>query len=486
MKKLIYTILILISCQNVAKGNIDSLKTVWNDENQNKYDRLQAGTSIIYYLFSEREEQKSHLLNLKNFSIKNNLPAGEAIALEWLAGFDNDSDSLYLKAISICEENNIYRDTNTLSNLSMMYGNIGRWREEVSQYHKALEFFYRGLKLAQNNNDTAQIVSQYLQIASVMRITKDTNSALLYLQKAYKLSLNLEKIRHVHSVSALGHFYFSQKKYQTALIKYKESLHISQSINQPEYVLSDMLSVGRTYLKLSQFDSSSYYFNIIIKSEDKPYTQSMKFSAHLGIGEIALMNNDLKKAEKYVNHARDMVLDNSSELKDLNELSYKIKKKLGDFEGALEDYETYVKWRDHTQNSEGQKEVVRLNDAHEFEKAEIIKENNKREQARIVAVGISRRNNIQYSLIFLGLLLMFGIVLSLGFIKVSNNVAEGLIFVSFLILFEFVLVFTEPYLGQYTNGEPMYNLLANSAIALLIFPIHDLLEGFLKKRIVKS
>ena len=82
--------------------------------------------------------------------------------------------------------------------------------------------------------------------------------------------------------------------------------------------------------------------------------------------------------------------------------------------------------------------------------------------------------------------MLFGIVISLGFIKVSPNIAEGLIFFAFLILFEFILVFAEPYLENYTNGEPMYNLLANAVIALLIFPLHDVLESKLKKRIVKK
>jgi putative effector of murein hydrolase len=80
---------------------------------------------------------------------------------------------------------------------------------------------------------------------------------------------------------------------------------------------------------------------------------------------------------------------------------------------------------------------------------------------------------------------LFGIVLSLGFIKVSPTIAEGIIFFAFLILFEFLLVFTEPYLEQYTNGEPIYNLLANAVLALLIFPVHAILEKLLKKRIVQ-
>jgi len=93
---------------------------------------------------------------------------------------------------------------------------------------------------------------------------------------------------------------------------------------------------------------------------------------------------------------------------------------------------------------------------------------------------------MQYSLIFLGILLLFGLTMMMGFIKVSPNVAEGLIFFTFLIFFEFVLVFVEPHLNEYTDGEPIYTLITNAGIALLIFPLHDILENKLKKRIVKK
>jgi hypothetical protein len=153
---------------------------------------------------------------------------------------------------------------------------------------------------------------------------------------------------------------------------------------------------------------------------------------------------------------------------------------------ALEMYKLHIQMKDSINNEATQKATIRQQTQHEFEKAQIVKENEAKELARIEAEATGRRNNLQYSLIFLGILVMFGIVLSLGFIKVSPNIAGGLIFFAFLILFEFVLVFTEPYLEQYTNGEPMYNLLANSVLALLIFPVHSILERLLKKRIVKS
>ena len=52
------------------------------------------------------------------------------------------------------------------------------------------------------------------------------------------------------------------------------------------------------------------------------------------------------------------------------------------------------------------------------------------------------------------ILVVFGLVLSLGVVKVSPKVAEGLIFFAFLILFEFLLVLSDPYVDSVTGGAP--------------------------------
>ncbi|MBL4655700.1 MAG: hypothetical protein JKY33_07750, partial [Bacteroidia bacterium] len=101
------------------------------------------------------------------------------------------------------------------------------------------------------------------------------------------------------------------------------------------------------------------------------------------------------------------------------------------------------------------------------------------------AEATSRRDNLHYSAIFIGILILFGGVLMLGFVKVRPKDAEGIIFIAFLILFEFVLVLADPHIEQYTGGAPGYKLLFNAGIAGLMFPLHQFFEGKLKKRIIK-
>ena len=121
---------------------------------------------------------------------------------------------------------------------------------------------------------------------------------------------------------------------------------------------------------------------------------------------------------------------------------------------------------------------------YEYEKAQIIKEQKQKEEARLQAEALQRRDNLQYSVILIAILLVFGAVMGLGFVKVSPRVAEGMIFFAFLILFEFLLVLSDPYLETLTGGAPAYKFLANALLAALIFPAHSFFERVLKKRLI--
>jgi len=115
-----------------------------------------------------------------------------------------------------------------------------------------------------------------------------------------------------------------------------------------------------------------------------------------------------------------------------------------------------------------------------------MKEQEEKEKARLEAEVTGRRDNLQYSVILIAILVLFGGVLSLGFVKVSPRMAEGIIFFSFLILFEFLLVLADPYIENWSGGAPGIKLLFNAGIAALIFPAHSFFESRLKGRLIKN
>ena len=162
----------------------------------------------------------------------------------------------------------------------------------------------------------------------------------------------------------------------------------------------------------------------------------------------------------------------------------RIAKEEGDYEKALNMYELHIIMRDSINNEKTQKATIRQQTKYEFEKAQLIKEQEEKEVARLAAEVTSRRDNLQYSIILIAILVLFGGVLSLGFVKVSLRMAEGIIFFSFLILFEFLLVLADPYIEQWSSGAPGFKLLFNAGIAALIFPAHAFFEARLKRRLV--
>ncbi|MBL4578033.1 MAG: hypothetical protein JKX74_06135, partial [Flavobacteriales bacterium] len=139
-----------------------------------------------------------------------------------------------------------------------------------------------------------------------------------------------------------------------------------------------------------------------------------------------------------------------------------------------------VMMTDSINNEKTQKATIRQQTKYEFEKAQLVKEQEGKETARLEVEVNQRRDNLQYSVILIAILVLFGAVLALGFINVSERMTEGIIFFSFLILFEFLLVLADPYIEGWSGGAPGITLLFNASIAAFIFPMHAFFEARLK------
>jgi len=93
---------------------------------------------------------------------------------------------------------------------------------------------------------------------------------------------------------------------------------------------------------------------------------------------------------------------------------------------------------------------------------------------------------IQYAVILILLLIAFVLVASASRFNLSNSQIESLMFLVFLIFFEFILVFADSYVEEWTGGAPGFKLLLNAGFALLIIPLHAYFEKVLKKRISET
>lgn len=63
--------------------------------------------------------------------------------------------------------------------------------------------------------------------------------------------------------------------------------------------------------------------------------------------------------------------------------------------------------------------------------------------------------------------------------------ANAVLFIGLLLLFEFLLVLTDSFVEDITGGEPILKLLSNVLLALMILPVHQFLEKYIQKQILK-
>jgi tetratricopeptide (TPR) repeat protein len=375
-----------------------------------------------------------------------------------------------------------------LSSFARTTNNIGLIHDNEGNIIQALKFYQRGLKIREKIMDRKGVAESYHNIAYLHENLGNLSYALKLYNKSLKIRLEIkDKYGLSDSYINKGNIYQKQGDYDKALSFFKKGLKVSKEINYKSRVSAAYLNIGHIYkikgklIKAKEF----YYLSLNIDKEINDNRSLAISYGHIAKIQLSqdLLNEALENGQKSFRISKEIGYPNVITTSAL--LLYQVYERQNNFRKALEMHLLHIQMKDSIDNEATQKATIRQQTKYEHEKAQIVKENEVKEKARVLAEETSRRNNLQYSLIFLGILVLFVAILMLGFIKVSPSIAEGLIFFAFLILFEFVLVFTEPYLEQYTNGEPMYNLLANSVLALLIFPVHAILEKLLKKRIVK-
>lgn len=254
----------------------------------------------------------------------------------------------------------------------------------------------------------------------------------------------------------IGDINQNENKFNKALKNYKQALKVYNN-NSDRY--------SNAVLAYILEELGSVYFTII---KDK--------HSH----NIDLTNKEMQTiAESYFSESLQNYIK-SNVLNKASELYYKMYEYydfLKDFENSSIYLKSYVEIKDSLFNSEKIKEINKITN----EREQLLKQLDQQREQEI----IDERNRIQYSIISIITVLIFVVI----FYFISRNVSFGAIdtltFVAFLLLYEFILVVTEPWVDNLTDNIPIYKLLINIGIALILIPLQKLehsIKGKIKKQ----
>jgi len=396
----------------------------------------------------------------------------------------------YHKSLKIYEEIGKHPDPRTAKagkkGIAISLNNIGFIYKDQGDIPKALEYYHKCLKILEAIGDKEGTAGSFLNIGVIYLSQGDIAKALEYDHMSLKIQ---EEIGHKNGIAAsllsIGIIYHRENDLPKALEYYNKSLKILEEVGNQTGIANSLNNIGTIYKLQDDIPKALEYYTRSLKIKEEIGNKKGIANSLNNIGHIHFDQGDLVLALKNGRAGLEIAHEiGSPHLISTNSgLLSKVAKKQGNYQEALEMYELHIQMRDSIKNEETQKATIRQQTKYEFEKAQLLKDQEEKEAARLEAEITSRRDNLQYSIVLICLLVLGAGLLALGRFSIPIRIAEGLIFFSFLIFFEFVLVLGDPYIEDWTGGAPGLKLLINATVAALIFPLHSFFESRLKGRL---
>ncbi len=368
--------------------------------------------------------------------------------------------ALYLNALRIHDSLKL-----TLETAEDM-GSIGILYKTKGDYDKALGYYLTAIKKFESVKSAGNIAAYSSNIGSIYRIQKKYTESLKYLNNAleyYSKANNPAGLGEITNNLAL--LYWDMGELDKALAGLLNALEIQRKRNNYRQISIVLNNIGGLHLDLAKNK----------KPDGQIYNPSLSNTSKV---------NYLKKAKTYLLEAQSLAVANQYTyiLQDVYFNLSEISKELNNFKSAYDYYIQYSNLKDSIFSIDKSNAIFELES--KFNTEQKNRESQIREQQRLKA--IQYRNNLQYSGIMISILILFIILFMAGKFRASPKLVDAMAFVSFLLFFEFVLVFLEPYIDQYTYQVPLYKLAINAGLAIILSPVHEWIEEVIKHKIYKT
>ncbi|MEI6816937.1 MAG: tetratricopeptide repeat protein [Bacteroidota bacterium] len=269
------------------------------------------------------------------------------------------------------------------------YSNIGLVYQNLSDYPNALEYDFKSLKIHEELGDKDGIARSLGSIGVVFQNQADYPKAINYFTRALKICEEIGFKRGIgRNYTNLAIVYEAQSNLKAALEYDYKALSINEEVGNKQGYAKDLNNIGLIYRKQSDFGKSLEILFQALQVADQ-LKNRLVYAITLGnIGETYLHLTDdvndqqLKKilsgnklkaldlAKIYTDSA--LVLNKRmgdlNKLKDNYQTMSKIQTKLGDVNGALENYKKYVASKDSVYNTDKDKRLTQLSMQYEFNK----------------------------------------------------------------------------------------------------------------------
>lgn len=275
-------------------------------------------------------------------------------------------------------------------------------------YYNAIKYYNKGLKIAEENGDKVNIASSLNNIGIIYKEQENNEKALEYFMKSFKIKKEIgQKSGIANSLGNIGGIYQSKKEYGIALDYFNRGLKIIQEIDNKRVESGFLNNIGSIHINLGEYEKGEKYLrrSLAIREQLKDNRGIASTYRNLAImyNEQGNYAKSLEYNKKSLELAQTMGL--LAETFEASKGMYVSYHALGKYKEALQMYELAVVTNDSINSEKNQKEVIRQEYKHEYEKQKAIDDKENEKKLAVSAEQKKKQKIIIYATV-LGLLLV--------------------------------------------------------------------------------
>ena len=362
---------------------------------------------------------------------------------------------------------------------SMALGIAANTFVKIGNYPRALEFYLQKLKLEEKRDDPGNMATVTMNIGVVYVYQEEYRKAIINYFKADSIltANNLEMLKYNIALN-LGDVYNRINVYDSAFIFFNKSLGIAKKMNDVDLIGASMVGLGHIYLKLDSDSLALKHYTDALGFLRAANDEELICEASLGMAKLHEKLKQPDSSEFYAKLALNLAKKDGFLSFNLEASTFLAAhfKSLQKNDSAL----SYLEYSQSLKDSINSKERIR--------ESQIISSNEQLRQLEIAEQKrkASEERDKQLQFLFIGIFIpgLFLITLFLSRIRVHVRLIKVMGILSLLILFEYFILLMHPYVVEFTNHTPVYEIMIFVAIASIIIPAHHRIEHWLIDKLI--
>ena len=300
------------------------------------------------------------------------------------------------------------KETGDLTETANIINHIAMVHYEKGEFKEAIISFSNSLKLFEQLKDSSGIAKATNNIGLIYRQQGDFDKAYEYYKKGLEIFKNMNKDNGIaKAYNNIGNVYALQNKYDKALEYYNKCYEKNKELKNKQSMASVLNNIAIIHRKNKRYDDAiKTYSESLELYEELENNKGISVLYH-NIGDVYKEKGERRKAIPYFKKSVEIAnkIDFKNIIKEASKNLYEAYKSIGQYKKALEMHELYLETKDSLKNEDIQRELIRQELKHEYEKEALADSLDFAKKQAIMDMKIENQNNLRNALI-IGIILV--------------------------------------------------------------------------------